>query len=162
MVKISDTKAYVEAKMAEGQKTHLYAKTARITAREGKVGEEIVTTMADGHKETSNTVKQRVIWLSEIRTVKNMLLTRKRLPKNMRSIRQIQSNIVRKAVLRSFCFCKRMFSLRPPGDRKWILRPAACLMLRGVTAVIFTVFSVKSLTRLMRHVISRGIFCLRR
>ena len=57
MVKVSDIKAYVNSKMAEGQKTHLYAKTARITAREGKVGEEIVTRMADGHEETRNTVK---------------------------------------------------------------------------------------------------------
>lgn len=34
-----------------------YAKSARISARPGKVGEEIITVMKDGHKETKNTVK---------------------------------------------------------------------------------------------------------
>jgi hypothetical protein len=34
-----------------------YAKSARISARPGKVGEEITTVMKDGHKETTNTVK---------------------------------------------------------------------------------------------------------
>lgn len=34
-----------------------YAKSARIAARPGKVGEEIITVMKDGHKETKNTVK---------------------------------------------------------------------------------------------------------
>lgn len=57
MVEVSDIKAYVEARLAEGQKPQLYAKTARIQAREGVVGEEIVTKMADGHTETVNRVK---------------------------------------------------------------------------------------------------------
>lgn len=58
MTEISDIKSYVEEKMANGQKTYLYAKTARIKARPGVVGEEIVTVMADGHTETKNTVKE--------------------------------------------------------------------------------------------------------
>ncbi len=57
MVEVSDIKAYVEERLAEGQKPQLYAKTARIKAREGVVGEEIVTKMADGHTETTNSVK---------------------------------------------------------------------------------------------------------
>ena len=36
---------------------HYYAKRAWISARPGKVGEEIVTVMKDNHKETKNTVK---------------------------------------------------------------------------------------------------------
>lgn len=59
MVHVSDIKAYVEEKLAEGQKPQLYAKTARIKARPGVVGEEIVTKMADGHEETRNTVKAK-------------------------------------------------------------------------------------------------------
>lgn len=57
MVKAVDIKQYVADKIAEGQKLQLYAKTARIKARAGVVGEEIVTRMADGHEETRNTVK---------------------------------------------------------------------------------------------------------
>lgn len=59
MVKVNDIKAYVQEKLDAGQKPQLYAKTARITAREGVVGEEIVTKMADGHQETKNVVKEK-------------------------------------------------------------------------------------------------------
>ena len=38
MVKVNDIKAYVQEKLDAGQKPQLYAKTARITAREGIVG----------------------------------------------------------------------------------------------------------------------------
>ena len=58
MVKVADIKQYVENRLAEGQKPQLYAKTARIKARAGVVGEEVVTKMADGHEETRNTVKE--------------------------------------------------------------------------------------------------------
>ena len=50
-------KEYVEMRLAAGDKPQLYAKTARVKARLGIVGEEIVTKMADGHVETVNTVK---------------------------------------------------------------------------------------------------------
>lgn len=57
-MKIEDMKQYVEQQLDAGVKPDFYAKTARITAREGIVGEEIVTRMKDGHEETKNTVKE--------------------------------------------------------------------------------------------------------
>ncbi len=49
---------YVNQKLANGIKPQLYAKTARITARPGKIGEEVITRMAGGYQETKNTVKE--------------------------------------------------------------------------------------------------------
>ena len=59
MVKVADIKSYVQEKLEAGQKPQLYAKTARITAREGIVGEEIVTKMKNGLEETRNVVKEQ-------------------------------------------------------------------------------------------------------
>lgn len=50
-------KEYVEMRLSAGDKPLLYAKTARVMARVGIVGEKIVTKMSDGHIETTNTVK---------------------------------------------------------------------------------------------------------
>lgn len=48
---------YVAEHLAAGDRIHLYAETARIKARPGIVGEEIVTKMSDGHTETKSTVQ---------------------------------------------------------------------------------------------------------
>jgi hypothetical protein len=56
---ISDMKEYVQQQLDKGVTPQLYAKTARIEAREGVVGEVVVTKMKDGHEETKNTVKEK-------------------------------------------------------------------------------------------------------
>lgn len=53
------TQEYVEKRLKAGEKPDLYAKTARISARPGKVGEEIVTKMQNGHVETRNTIQKK-------------------------------------------------------------------------------------------------------
>ena len=55
--KIQDMKQYVSDLLANGKKIVYYAKTARISARPGVVGEKIVTTLANGHQETVNVAK---------------------------------------------------------------------------------------------------------
>ena len=55
--KIQDMKQYVSDLFANGKKIVYYAKTARMSARPGIVGEKIVTTLANGHQETVNVAK---------------------------------------------------------------------------------------------------------
>ena len=55
--KIQDIKKYVSDLLANGKQVEYYAKTARISARPGVVGEKIVTTLANGHQETINVAK---------------------------------------------------------------------------------------------------------
>ena len=58
LFKSIDPQEFAESlKSAEDYVPQYYAKTARISARPGKVGEEIVTKMKDGHTETKNTVQ---------------------------------------------------------------------------------------------------------
>lgn len=52
-----DPQEYVEQKLSEGERSETRVKKSRIRARRGRVGEEIVTKMADGHVETKNVVK---------------------------------------------------------------------------------------------------------
>ena len=55
---IKDIKRYIREKTESREmKPGVYKKTGDITARQGVVGEEIVTVMANGLKETVNTVK---------------------------------------------------------------------------------------------------------
>ncbi len=58
MIKI-EPKKYVEEQLKKGAKTALYAKTARIQARVGIIGEIVTTVMKDGLKETQNQVKEK-------------------------------------------------------------------------------------------------------
>jgi len=55
---ISNIQEYVSEQLETGLKPQLYAKTARIQARKGFPGEEIITIMKDGHTETKNIVKK--------------------------------------------------------------------------------------------------------
>lgn len=55
---IENLQEYVAEQLANGAKPKLYAKTARIQARPGKVGEEIVTKMKNGLEETRNIVQE--------------------------------------------------------------------------------------------------------
>ena len=56
---VDKLKEYVDKRLQAGETPELFAKTARITARPGKVGEEIITKMKDGHTETRNTVANK-------------------------------------------------------------------------------------------------------
>ena len=51
---ISDMKKYVQALLDDGQKPKYYVKIACVKAREGVQGENIVTRLKNGHKETEN------------------------------------------------------------------------------------------------------------
>ena len=53
---IPDIAKYVTEMLANGAKPVYYAKIARISARPGFPGEQIVTTLANGHQETTNVV----------------------------------------------------------------------------------------------------------
>ena len=52
--KADNMSEYVHELLESGQKPVYYAKTARITAREGVPGETIVTKLENGHVETTN------------------------------------------------------------------------------------------------------------
>lgn len=50
---------YVNQKLANGTKPQLYAKTARITARPGKIGEEVITKTTGGGVSRNKKYSQR-------------------------------------------------------------------------------------------------------
>ena len=107
-------------------KPDFYAKTARITAREGIVGEEIVTRMKDGHEETKNTVKEEGDMVVRNPNGEEYIIDAKTFAKSMKKTLQTRNNTVRKAGRNSLFLSEKILNLRPLGERKCLLNPAAC------------------------------------